>query len=869
MEESKMNKTRTIRWFGIGGITGLLIVLVVLVSFTTVSAQPLPDEPSGSQGSDVPADTSRLLQKAQKEGSVPVIVGLRTDFTPEGQLSRAQADDQRGAIESAGAGLRADLTGTGYQTLREYETVPYMALELTPEALRAVQDSPSATTIHEDVAVPPTLAESGPIVQAPIMWENNFRGGGKTIAVLDTGVDRFHPFLGGRVVEEACYSYGSDCPNGQRTQTGYDSGAPCTYAAEGCQHGTHVAGIAAGQDINGTGMAPNANIMSVQIFSRTTGADCVEEDPCVKSSTNDMIAALERVYQLRNTRDFAAVNMSLGAGRFTSNCDTAQAPLKAVIDNLKAAGIATVISSGNDGFTDAVSFPACISSAITVGSTTKQRSDAIAPNSNFSSQVDLLAPGVSILSSIPGGNFDRKSGTSMAAPHVAGAFALLEERYPSKTVNDISYALRDKGKLVKDTRAGGYLYAGHRINIAESANVRPLADDFASPKSLSGASFNVPGINEAATREIGEPDHLPADGASYGENSVWYSWTPPFSGTVTMDTCESNFDTALAVYTGSGAIDSLSQVASDNDSCAIYNDAGSKVSFEAVAGRNYRIAVAGFAHSADEGTFTLSTFHDPPSNDYFSGAQEISGNSATVEGTTLSATREFGEPDHYPDDPFFWLGENSVWYSWTAPSSGPVQMDTCTANISSTIALYTGSELSNLSRVASNRSTCPNALIGSKVTFEATAGTTYKIAVAEPGGDHTQDTFTLKLTGPTPPIDTASPSVTGTSPANNATGVLRGANVTATFPEAMQSSTINPTTFRLRKAGTTTNVAAAVSYDPATKRATLNPNVDLKAGTTYVATVTTGAKDLAGNQLDQDPNTAGNQPKSWKFKVKP
>jgi hypothetical protein len=108
----------------------------------------------------------------------------------------------------------------------------------------------------------------------------------------------------------------------------------------------------------------------------------------------------------------------------------------------------------------------------------------------------------------------------------------------------------------------------------------------------------------------------------------------------------------------------------------------------------------------------------------------------------------------------------------------------------------------------------------------------------------------------------------GTSPANNATGVLRGANLTATFSEAMQASTINTTTFRLRKAGTTTNVAAAVSYDTTTKRATLNPNVDLKAGATYVATLTTGAKDLAGNQLDQDPNTAGNQRKSWQFKVK-
>ena len=241
MEESKVSKARTIRWFEISGITSLLILLVVLVSFTTVSAQPLPDGPSGSEGSSGTSDSSRLLAKAQREGSVRAIVGLRTDFTPEGQLSRSQADDQRAAIQSAEAGLRSELAGTGYETLREYETVPYIALSLTPEAFRAVQNSPTTTTIHEDVAVPPTLAESAPIVQAPIMWENNLTGAGKTIAVLDTGVDRFHPFLGGRVVEEACYSQRDDgratppatARMARKTQTGTDSAAPCTYAAEG------------------------------------------------------------------------------------------------------------------------------------------------------------------------------------------------------------------------------------------------------------------------------------------------------------------------------------------------------------------------------------------------------------------------------------------------------------------------------------------------------------------------------------------------------------------------------------------------------------------------------------------------------------
>ena len=789
-------------------------------------------------------------------------MGLRTDFTPEGGLSGAQAEDQRDAIQSAGEGLRTELSGTGFQTLREYETVPYIALKLTPEALRAVQGSPRTTTLQEDVDVPVDLADSSPIVQAPTMWANNVTGGGKTIAVLDTGVDRFHPFLGGRVVEEACYSSGSDCPNGQKTQTGTDSGAPCTYAND-CRHGTHVAGIAAGQGLNSSGVAPNANVMSVQVFHRATGTNCANagEDPCTVSSLSDTMAAMERVYQLRNTHNFSAVNMSLGAGRHTSHCDSDSR--KAIIDNLKAAGIATVISAGNEGFTDAVEAPACISSAIAVANTTKQ--DAVAANSNMDRTVDLLAPGTKIISSVPGGAFASLSGTSMAAPHVAGAFALLEEKDPSKNVGDILFDLQAKGTRIMDTRPGGTATKS-RINIADAAQVRPPGDSFGSPQSLptTDAIFSVNGINGAATRESGEPDHRSLSD-SLGENSVWYSWTAPVSGHVTMDTCLSSFDTMLAVYKGS-AIGSLSQVVSDDDACNdVFNDSGSKLSFDAVEGTTYRIAVAGFyADTRGEGTFNLSVDSPAPSNDYFTDPQMLSGNSVTVDGSTRLATREFGEPDHYTTTPdgFWWYGEHSVWYSWTAPSSGPVEMNTCQANIDSILAVYTGSDISTLNRVADDRNSCPE-VYGSKVTFNATAGTTYRIAVADTGAENSEDTFTLKI------IDRTPPGVTGTTPANDAAGVLQGANVRATFSEAMQAGTINTNTFRLRKAGSTTNVAAAVSYDQATRRATLNPDNNLRAGATYVATLTTGATDQSGNQLDQDPSTAGNQSKSWKFKVKP
>ena len=91
----------------------------------------------------------------------------------------------------------------------------------------------------------------------------------------------------------------------------------------------------------------------------------------------------------------------------------------------------------------------------------------------------------------------------------------------------------------------------------------------------------------------------------------------------------------------------------------------------------------------------------------------------------------------------------------------------------------------------------------------------------------------------------------------------------ATFSEDMQSGTIGTGTFLLRRAGTTRNLPAAVTYNAVSRQATLNPSNSLVSGATYVAKVTSGAQDLAGNALDQKPATAGNQSKTWKFKVAP
>ena len=121
--------------------------------------------------------------------------------------------------------------------------------------------------------------------------------------------------------------------------------------------------------------------------------------------------------------------------------------------------------------------------------------------------------------------------------------------------------------------------------------------------------------------------------------------------------------------------------------------------------------------------------------------------------------------------------------------------------------------------------------------------------------------------GPTPPPKVKAPKVMSTSPGANAKGVAPAANITATFSKKMKASSINATTFKLFKKGSTTKLKAAVSYLAATHKAKLNPTNSLQSGATYRALVTTGAKTQAGKSLDQNRSKSGSQPKVWFFTV--
>ena len=196
--------------------------------------------------------------------------------------------------------------------------LPALALTVTREELARLARDPDVEGIQEDAIYYPTLADSSGIVGAVAASAGGFTGTGQAVAILDTGVDKTHTFLAGKVVSEACYSTTnstqgslSTCPGGVSSSTAPGSGVPCGHAT--CFHGTHVAGIAAGNGTGIRGVAQGASIISVQVFSVFSGG--------VGAFYSDIDLGLQRVFALRTTFNIASVNMSLGGGQGFSNCD--------------------------------------------------------------------------------------------------------------------------------------------------------------------------------------------------------------------------------------------------------------------------------------------------------------------------------------------------------------------------------------------------------------------------------------------------------------------------------------------------------------------------------------------------------------------
>ena len=147
------------------------------------------------------------MQRAQAQGQIRVIVGLRMAMQMEDTLTPAQATIQLRALQSVQSGVAARVLGAAdAQSGDRFTFIPYMSMFVNAEQLGRLLADPQVVSVQEDVPSPPALAESGPLVHAPEVWAKGVTGTNQVIAVLDTGVAKSHPMLAGKVVSEACYS---------------------------------------------------------------------------------------------------------------------------------------------------------------------------------------------------------------------------------------------------------------------------------------------------------------------------------------------------------------------------------------------------------------------------------------------------------------------------------------------------------------------------------------------------------------------------------------------------------------------------------------------------------------------------------------
>jgi len=456
-----------------------------------------------------PGGHASLISKAEKKGTVRVIVGIDERLSPDQALSEGDTPSRRAAIAGAQDHILSELGLRGLNPLsfHKYKYIPYMAMSVNPATLKALASSSRVVSIQEDIPARVNGTESWSMekIGAASLHAADVTGTGMAVAILDTGVDGSHPYLAGAVVSEACYSsnfadndgtYVSLCPGGATDVTGIGSAMPYAGSCPSgeCDHGTHVAGIVAGRDhvpdSPGPGVAPGAGIIAVQVFTRFESEFyCAPyPSPCALSYISDRIKGLERVYELRDTLTIASVNLSLSDLEYSTQkaCEADNKPTKAVVDNLKRAGIATIASSGMTDHCGSLGAPACISSVISVGATdSDDQVDSESPSASF---LTLFAPGITITSSVPGSGYAAWSGASMAAPHVAGSWALVKQRRHGATVAEILKTFTSTGRGVTDSKCTKV--TKKRINVLEAYNYPPPMISV-SPASLNFGSVKM------------------------------------------------------------------------------------------------------------------------------------------------------------------------------------------------------------------------------------------------------------------------------------------------------------------------------------------------------------------------------------------
>ncbi|MCL2085660.1 S8/S53 family peptidase, partial [Candidatus Saccharibacteria bacterium] len=531
-------------WVCLGAVFVVLVGVIVGVGLA-------------SRGGVFPGkDKREVVQSEEPEGETrQMILGLKNAVANDEESIRAEVERLGDEFRFLGGYKRIVMT---------YRSLPMVVVEVDDSGLNWIEDSGLVTSVVEDlmfeVAREDDVVRDAQISEVPFDapmanlmdyysplatiggdfydgfsdGSNTYNGAGYLVAVLDTGVNKTHVLLNGKVSYEACFStahvdatyvYTSLCPGGVSSAVGPGTGAECPAEFPSCEHGTAVAGAVAMNEgsyvltasdgtlgINVKGVAVGADIMAVQVFSgriEIAGGAAMS----VVSFTSAQLAALDYINVTNFSKPVAAVNMSLGSainysGDYCTNVNAWNELFQTAALALHGNGIAVVIANGNSGanssFFGLVGSPACIEGMIATGAT-NNAGTGMAPYSQNGVATTLLAPGgVAAFGStaaalaqrmwlpIPNNTLSGMQGTSMAAPMVAGAYAVLRQKFPHDSVLDLTNKLVETGILLTDTRAGyGAVPARPLIQVDEALRQADIHSSTGNEATLN-LNFEVP-----------------------------------------------------------------------------------------------------------------------------------------------------------------------------------------------------------------------------------------------------------------------------------------------------------------------------------------------------------------------------------------
>lgn len=472
----KLGRSLAARIVGTAAVAAVIATGAAAPAFAASAPVAVPDAPPAvvpgavpaTGGSGQPASTGRDLTAADAKAALKAKVagGAKTPVVIN------VADRRTATALKALDGAKKTGTVSGSKPVAGGRGA--VVAEVDASALDKLQKT-AGVTVEPNLQAEPDMSVEIPVVGADDMYrENGSIGRDQAIVVIDTGVDATHDWFDGKIATELCFST-TACPDGTNAQTGAGSAAPCPWI--GCDHGTHVAGIAAGagQNDDEHGVAVGAKIIPIMAASRRAS------DGKAVFWNADLQAALAWVSANVDTYNIVAVNMSLGSPMFApgsvanpqvASCAAATTPtIAASIASLRTSGVATVTAAGNNGWAGNLNWPACLPRTVSVAATVGD-DDTLADFSNRAPNVTVAAPGDDVVSSIPATAANSaptgtKSGTSMATPIVAGAFAQLRSRHGRTTasVDEVVAALR--GTATNVSVDGGATVL-RRINIQQA-----------------------------------------------------------------------------------------------------------------------------------------------------------------------------------------------------------------------------------------------------------------------------------------------------------------------------------------------------------------------------------------------------------------